>query len=147
MKELCSFHPGWNHILLTMMEYFLTFIQAGTTSAHNDERTLFFSPRLEPHPLTMMEDFLTFIQAGTTSAHNDERNLFFSPRLEPHPAHNDGRFPHFHPGQNHILLTMMEELCSSTHAGTTSRLEHILLTMMKYFCTYIHPGGNTSCSQ
>ena len=60
-------------------------IQDGTTSAHNDERTLFFLPRLEPHPLTMMKDshpgwnhirsqwWKTLIQDRTISAHNDER--------------------------------------------------------------------------
>ena len=95
--------------------------------------------------------------------------------LEPHLLTMMKELYSFHPGWNHILLTMMEELCSSTQARTTScsqwwktliqdgthpahnderflhlhssRWEHILLTMMKRLCTYIHLGGNTSCSQ
>ena len=90
----------------------------------------------------MMEEFCTSIQARTTSAHNDERTLFFSPRLESHPAHNDGRFPHFHLGQNHILLTMMEELCSSTQAGTTSCSQWWKISALTFIKAGTHPTHN-----
>ena len=55
-------HPSrMEHILLTMMEYFPTFMQAGTHPAHNDER---LSSRLEHILLTMMKDFCTYIHPG-----------------------------------------------------------------------------------
>ena len=57
-------HPGWNHILPHWWKNPVLITQAGTTSAtlmedsqpgwnhnqHNDERTMFFPPRSEPHP-------------------------------------------------------------------------------------------------
>ena len=107
-------HLGWNtsysqwwkssilpsrmeHILLTMMEYFLTFIQARTHPDHNDER---LSSRMEHILLTMMKYFCTSIQAGT------------------HPTHNDGRLSS---RLEHILLTMMKDFCIYIHpSGNTS---------------------------
>ena len=73
---------------------------------------------LEHILLTIMEEFRTSIQAGT------------------HPAHNDGRFPHFHPSWNTSYSQWWKI------STLPSRLEHILLTMMEDLCTYIHPGWN-----
>ena len=101
-------HSGWNtscsqwwkssalpsrleHILLTMMEYFPTFIQARTHPAHNDE---ILSSRLEHILFTMMKYFYTYIHpGGNTSCSQWWKGL------------------HLHPSRReHILLIVMEGL-------------------------------------
>ena len=79
------------HILLTVMEYFPTFIQAGTHPAHNDGRVLYSHP------------------GRNTSCSQWWKISSLSFRLKPHPAHNDGRTLFFHPGWNHILITVMKD--------------------------------------
>ena len=102
----------------------LTSIQVGKHPAHNNGRFLYFHLGRNHIWLTMMEELCSSTHAGTTSCSQWWNISALSSKPEPHPTHNDGRSLFFHPGHNHILLTMM-----------------------KYFCTYIHPGMNTSCSQ
>ena len=113
-------HPGWNTSCSQWWKSYALPSRLKPHPTHHDERTLFFHPGRNHILLTMMEDFLTFIQARTTSCSQWWKNSVLSPRPEPHPAHNDGRTLFFHPGRNHILLTMMEYFLTFIQVGNTS---------------------------
>ena len=110
-------HPAHNdgillsrreHILLIVMKYFHTFIQAGIASCsqwwktsiqerthptHRDEIFPYFHPGWNRIRLTMMEEFYP---GGNTSYSQWWNISIISSRMETHPAHNDRRFLHLH---------------------------------------------------
>ena len=97
-------HPGWNHL------------------RHNDERTMFSSPRLEPH---LPQLWKTFNQARTTSTTMMKEIYSFHAGWN-HIRHNEERFLH-------LYLTYSSEGNNPIQAGTTSA------TMMKELCS-LHPS-------
>ena len=115
------------HLYLTYSSEGHNPIQAGTISYHTDERTLFFSPRMEPHP---PHRWKTFNQAGTTTNTMMKELCSFHQGWN-HIRHTEERFLHLHltySSEGHALTSDLAgtESCTLVRMAPSPRLSYLV---------------------